>query len=102
VKNSLSTKLNLLDYFYEIFRICEEKSFEKVLLMQIFQIATISSIRIIENISFKNTSLSILSQNLNIDFTKDEDYNYKTFNVPKIFKNIIVEVLNIKQNLSLL
>lgn len=52
--------------------------------------------RMIENISFKNTSLSILCQNLNIDYKKDENYNYKTFNVPKILKNLITEVIGIK------
>ena len=41
-------------------------SFYNTFLMKGFKTATLSSMRIIENVSFKNTSLNILKNNLGI------------------------------------
>ena len=57
--------------------------------MKGFKTATLSSMRIIENVSFKNTSLKVLNTNLGIEYTRDQNLNYVTHNVPKIYKNLI-------------
>ena len=63
-------------------------------------LVTVSSI--IQSIGFKHASLKLLTANLSIEYTKDDDYNYKTKNIPKILKQLVEKILAINQNYLLL
>lgn len=69
VQNFLKRRnMNLIDYFYETLVLSERNYFEKFLMRDIFKLSAISAIRMIEDITFKNTSLGVLNKNLDIDF----------------------------------
>ena len=90
VKNIIdSDGVNIIDYFEIVNQKLPKNSFFNIFLMRGFKTATLSSMRIIENVSFKNTSLKVLSTNLGIDYSRDQNLNYITHNVPKIYKNLI-------------
>ena len=91
-------EINLLDYFLIFKKNLVNCDFGKILIEKGFKLATLGTMRMIENIAFKNTSLEILNKNLNIYYNKDNNFNYKTYNVPIVYKNLIKFVLSLKQN----
>lgn len=94
--------INIFDYLQLL-----KKNFVKNEFLSIFvnralnqSLVTVSSI--IQSIGFKHASLKLLTANLSIEYTKDDDYNYKTKNIPKILKQLVEKILAINQNYLLL
>ena len=95
-------QINIFDYLLLLKKNLVRNEFLNIFVDKALNQSLITVTSIIQSIGFKHAPLKLLTANLAIEYSKDEDYNYVTKNIPKIFKTLIKKVLFINQNFLLL
>lgn len=99
---ALREKIGLFDYLILLRQNLLDNEFLSLFIDNSLKQSVLTVTRLIQNVAFKHAPLKLITDNLNIEYYKDEAYNYITKNIPKIFKCSIDKLLLINQNFLLL
>lgn len=95
-------KIGLFDYLILLRQNILDTEFLGIFIDNALKQSVLTVTRLIQNVAFRHASLKLITDNLNIEYYKDEAYNYITKNIPKIFKTSIDKLFLINQNYLLL